>query len=371
MAGPADAPLRAPDPGFAPCIVAWQRRHGRHGLPWQGSRDPYRVWLSEVMLQQTQVATVRRHYAGFLARFPDVERLAAAPLDAVLAAWSGLGYYRRARLLHACAQAVVERLGGRFPASAAGLAELPGIGRSTAAAVASFCTGERVSILDGNVRRVLARRFGLGERLEGGAGLRGLWALAEALTPADPADMPAYTQGLMDLGATVCTARRPRCEACPLAEACVARAAGQPEAYPQRAPARARGAREHWWLWLVDPEGAVWMLPRAAEGVWGGLWSLPLLKDPEQVEAAARRLGPGMPVEPQPTLRHALTHFDWTLHPRRLRLAGRPAPAELDQAGLLRGDAGPGAWHPPEAWPGLGLPAPLSQLLGRGGPRAA
>ena len=203
-------------------MIGWQGRHGRHGLPWQGNPDPYRVWLSEVMLQQTQVATVLAYYPRFLARFPDVRALAAAPLDAVLAAWSGLGYYRRARLLHRCAQVVVAEHGGAFPRHAVQLAALPGIGRSTAAAIAAFCFGERAAILDGNVKRVLARAFGIGDDLGTAAGQRALWARAEALLPAR--GIGAYTQGLMDLGATVCLARRPRCDACPLAATCAAAA---------------------------------------------------------------------------------------------------------------------------------------------------
>ena len=174
-------------------LVDWQRSHGRHALPWQNTRDPYRVWLSEIMLQQTQVSTVLGYYARFLARFPDVRALAAAPQDDVLALWSGLGYYSRARNLHRCAQQVVERHGGDFPRSAAALAELPGIGRSTAAAISSFCFGERVAILDGNVRRVLSRVLAFEGDLAQAAQERALWDLATGLLPQDAVDMPAYT----------------------------------------------------------------------------------------------------------------------------------------------------------------------------------
>ena len=224
-------------------LVAWQRAHGRHGLPWQGHADPYRVWLSEIMLQQTQVSTVLAYYDRFLQRFPDVATLAAAPLDEVLALWAGLGYYSRARHLHRCAQAVVDLHGGRFPASAEGLQTLPGIGRSTAAAIASFCFGERVSILDGNVKRVLSRVLAFEGDLAEPRQERGLWGLAQALVPEDAADMPAYTQGLMDLGATVCLARSPNCLLCPLAEPCVARAAGVQSAVLGSRGARARRER--------------------------------------------------------------------------------------------------------------------------------
>ncbi|RYY63298.1 MAG: A/G-specific adenine glycosylase, partial [Comamonadaceae bacterium] len=204
-------------------VVRWQRSHGRQGLPWQQTRDPYRVWLSEIMLQQTQVSVVLGYYEKFLARFPDVQALGAAPLDDVLGLWSGLGYYSRARNLHRCAQEVVEKHGGAFPGSAALLETLPGIGRSTAAAIAAFCYGERVAILDGNVKRVLARVLAYDGDIATGGGQRGLWDQASALVPEQSADMPAYTQGLMDLGATVCLARNPSCLLCPLEPSCEAR----------------------------------------------------------------------------------------------------------------------------------------------------
>src|SRR5687768_14848190 len=200
---------------FAARLVAWQREHGRHHLPWQRTRDPYRVWLSEVMLQQTQVATVLPYYERFVASFPDVRALADAPIDRVLQHWSGLGYYRRAHHLHAGAKAIVERHGGAFPRDVAAIAALPGIGRSTAAAIAAFAFGTRAAILDGNVKRVLARHRGSEEDL---------WARAEGLLP--KRGIEAYTQGLMDLGATLCT-RTPKCETCPVRQSCVARKTGR------------------------------------------------------------------------------------------------------------------------------------------------
>ena len=343
-------PAAAP-PDWADRIVTWQRREGRSGLPWQGERDPYRVWLSEIMLQQTQVATVRSYYARFLERFPDVAPLAAAPLDEVLALWSGLGYYSRARNLHRCAQEVVARHGGRFPASAEALAALPGIGRSTAAAIAAFCFGERAAILDGNVRRVLARALGYGEDLAEARHERALWRHATVLLPEAAHDMPAYTQGLMDLGATLCLPRTPACLPCPLQDGCVARREGAPERYPVRTRRLRRGRREHWWLWL-EHAGAVWLQQRPATGVWAALWSLPLFEDAQTLDAALAALG-ARAVE-LPALEHALTHFDWTLHPRRAALS---APHTVPEV------LGTGRWVPFEALESVGLPAPLRRLL--------
>ena len=229
-------------------VVRWQRTHGRSGLPWQGSRDPYRVWLSEIMLQQTQVSTVLDYYPRFLARFPDVSSLAAAPQDDVLGLWSGLGYYSRARNLHRCAQDVMALHGGRFPADAATLQTLPGIGRSTAAAIAAFCFGERAAILDGNVKRVLTRVLGFDEDIASASATNRLWDQATALLPQHAADMPAYTQGLMDLGATICSTRKPACLACPLSERCVARREGEPERYPVKTRKLKRSAQSLWLL---------------------------------------------------------------------------------------------------------------------------
>src|SRR2546423_3049558 len=213
--------------GFAQKLIAWQRRHGRHGLPWQGTRDPYRIWLSEVMLQQTQVAAVIPYYERFLARFADVYSLARASQDDVLRLWSGLGYYARGRNLRKAAIEIATR---GFPRTAHAIAELPGIGRSTAAAIAAFAFGERAAILDGNVKRVLARCFGVEEK-------KPLWALAERLLPAR--GIKTYTQALMDLGATVCTRRNPGCAACPVAEKCRAKKTCQQHASPAPRPRNA------------------------------------------------------------------------------------------------------------------------------------
>ena len=340
---------------FAPVVVRWQRQHGRHDLPWQRSRDPYRVWLSEVMLQQTQVSTVLRYFDAFTARFADVESLAAAPIDDVLAAWSGLGYYSRARNLWRCAQAVVERFGGCFPTDAATLATLPGIGRSTAAAIAAFCFGERAAILDGNVKRVLARAFGFAGDLSRAAEERRLWSLATDLLPSRGIDR--YTQGLMDLGATVCTSRSPRCGACPLSAGCAARLEGDPQRYPVKTRATRRRRRESAWLW-VEHAGRLWIERRPERGVWGGLWCLPTFDETASLLAvtagwpgSAERLAP---------IEHALTHFDWGLQPVRWRLPSRLGAARLE---AVEADLPAGRWVTPAEALAMGVPAPLRRLL--------
>lgn len=335
-------------PAFAQRVVDWQRVHGRRGLPWQATCDPYHVWLSEIMLQQTQVQTVRAYYARFLARFPDVTALAAAPEQDVMALWSGLGYYARARNLHACARAVVADWGGHFPRTAAQLGTLPGIGRSTAAAIAAFCFGERASILDANVQRVLARVFAVGDDLSRAAPQRALWRRAEMLLPQDAADMAAYTQGMMDLGATVCTPRAPHCEVCPLRAVCAAAQAGNPEAYPVK---RAPVARQQRVLWLVDlraPDGGVWLVRRPPHGIWAGLFCLPEFANWEQALTALHAEGVRDAVE-HARFTHTLTHRTLDVHVLR--------------ANSAIGLGSTGAWYGTQAWPGLGLPAPVRAYL--------
>jgi A/G-specific adenine glycosylase len=258
---------------FAFKVVHWQRLAGRHKLAWQNTRDPYRIWVSEIMLQQTQVATVTPYYERFIKRFPDVHSLAQASLDEVLALWSGLGYYRRAKFLHACAKTIVETHEGAFPQDEKVLAELPGIGRSTAAAIAAFAFQRRAAILDGNVKRVLARVFALELDPQSSKSLRVFWDLAESLLPQD-VDMPAYTQGLMDLGATCCLQRKPICTQCPLQDMCQAKQAGKQEAYPL-ARAKKTLPLRHWLMvWISDGERFL-LLRRPAQGIWASMWSLP------------------------------------------------------------------------------------------------
>ena len=342
--------------GLAARVLLWQRQHGRQGLPWQGTRDPYRVWLSEVMLQQTQVATVLGYYARFVQRFATVHDLAAASLDEVLALWSGLGYYSRAHNLHRCAQAVVAQHGGEFPCNSAALAGLPGIGRSTAAAIAAFCFGERVAILDGNVKRVLSRVLGFEGDLSRAAELRSLWQQADALLPSS--GIEAYTQGLMDLGATVCTTRQPACQACPLAGECVAHAAGQTRRYPVKGRQLQRGRREHALLWLQQGS-KLWLARRPDSGVWSGLWSLPEFGSLSALQARlADWPGQGHVL---PTVEHALTHFDWTLRPLRWQLPARCNTPTLQD--LLPDGGGQGRWLTAPQALALGLPAPVRRLL--------
>ncbi len=342
--------------GFAARVVAWQRTHGRHDLPWQGTRDPYRLWVSEIMLQQTQVAAVIPYYQRFMARFPDVGALAAAPLDAVLEHWSGLGYYSRARNLHAAA-CMIAAQGGAFPRDAEGLAAMPGVGRSTAAAIAAFAYGERAAILDGNVRRVLCRFFGV-EGFPGQPAVeRALWALAERVLP--PAGQIAPdTQGLLDLGATVCTRGRPRCGACPLAGDCIARATDRVAELPAPRPRRAVPLRET--TMLVLRQGArVLLEKRPPRGIWGGLWSLPELSGPEQAAVAAGSLGLRVQcTQPLPDFVHAFTHF--RLHVRPLLLEVEPA-----VAAIAREEDGAAArrWLPLDEAAAAALPQPVKTLL--------
>lgn len=306
------------------------------------------------MLQQTQVSTVLGYYERFLGRFPDVVALAGAPLDDVLTLWAGLGYYSRARNLHRCAQDVVALHGGRFPASSVVLQTLPGIGPSTAAAIAAFCFEERISILDGNVRRVLARLLAFDGDLSVLRQERVLGEAAQALVPRDRVDMPAYTQGLMDLGATVCTPRSPRCEACPMADLCRGRASGDPTVFPVKTRRTARKALSNGVLWVRSGD-AQWMTQRPSTGVWGGLWTLPLLSSAEAVQEFCRALT-GQPGDVLPSFVHVLTHRDWTFHPHRLELTADMRPD-------LTSGLGAGRWVSDDELDRLALPAPMQRLL--------
>lgn len=337
---------------FAGRLVSWQRRCGRHDLPWQGSCDPYAVWLAEIMLQQTQVATVIPYYLRFLGRFPDIGSLAGAELDEVLRHWSGLGYYSRARNLHRAACLVQERHGGRFPRDFEHILALPGIGRSTAAAVSVFAFGERRAILDGNVKRVLARCFGI----EGFPGKKeveeALWKKAGQLLP--HAEIEAYTQALMDLGATVCTRTRPDCPACPVQRDCAASSQNRVAQLPAPRPRKPLPQKETVML-LLRQQGNILLEKRPPSGIWGGLWSFPEALPGEDVAmlCLARYRLRARPGKPLPQLAHVFTHF---------RLTITPQPVEVDEAP-------PGAGESNHRWLSIAdalsaaVPAPVRRLL--------
>ncbi|GAB3468621.1 A/G-specific adenine glycosylase [Polaromonas eurypsychrophila] len=344
-------------PAFSTQLVRWQKSHGRHSLPWQNTRDPYRVWLSEIMLQQTQVATVLDYYTRFLQCFPAVADLAAAKSDEVLGLWSGLGYYSRARNLHRCAQDVVRLHGGQFPQTAELLQTLPGIGPSTAAAIASFCFSERVAILDGNVKRVLTRLTAFSGDLASSAQERALLGIATELLPRRKLleDMPRYTQGIMDLGASICTSRQPSCLLCPVQGLCLGLAGGAPETYPVKTRKLKRSAMSLSLLWAERSDGAVWLERRPTTGIWGGLYCFPVFASEDELLGALPAAQQNN-LQATPPFVHVLTHKDLRLSPMRLALPAR-------QADTLR-LPGDGAWLARDAWTALGLPAPIRKLLG-------
>jgi A/G-specific adenine glycosylase len=337
---------------FATCLVRWHKDHGRHDLPWQGTRDPYCIWVSEIMLQQTQVSAVIPYFERFMASFPTVANLADASSDAVMQHWSGLGYYSRARNLHAAAKIVQSDHGGSFPSSAEQIATLPGIGRSTAAAIAAFAFGERAAILDGNVKRVLCRAFGIG----GFPGERNiekkLWALAESLLP--EAQIEIYTQALMDLGATLCTRGKPACETCPLAADCIAKREGRIGELPtprQRKTVRARSTA----MLLLVRDGKILLELRPPAGIWGGLWSLPEAAMDADLEAVCKlRFGAKLEsVERLAPVKHGFTHFTLDIQPMLCRIGG-----------VANALAEPGyRWFSLDEVAGAGLPAPVKRLL--------
>jgi len=342
--------MSEPADSFAERLIAWQGQHGRHDLPWQRTRDAYRIWLSEIMLQQTQVTTVIPYYLRFLERFPDVAALAAAPVEAVLELWAGLGYYARARNLHRCAQAVVAEHAGQFPRDPQQLVELPGIGRSTAAAISTFAYGTRAAILDGNVKRVLARCFGI-EGFPGRADVeKEMWRLAGSLLP--DAHVEAYTQGLMDLGATTCTRANPSCANCPMQAICVARRDGRQAELPAAKPARTLPEREASVLVLTDGR-RVLLERRPPVGIWGGLLALPEAA-PETVGEFVDRHGCRLlEARELPALRHAFSHFRLTL---------RPLLCRVERAGDSACERG-WEWLAMSGIGSAALPAPIRRIL--------
>jgi len=341
---------------FATTLIGWQRLHGRQALPWQqlgATRDAYRVWLAEIMLQQTQVVAVIPYYRRFLARFPDVTALARASSDDVMREWSGLGYYSRARNLHATAQRVVADFGGRFPDDVELLTTLPGIGRSTAAAIAAFAFGRRAAILDGNVKRVLARVFLLDGAPGGTAFTRRAWTIAESLLPTD--DIERYTQGLMDLGATICTPRNPSCLLCPFEASCIAHREGRESEFPRRAAKRPLPERRATLL-LATRDGEVLLERRPPIGIWGGLWSLPEATDRDAAIERAGPFGTLETVDEADGFTHGFTHFVLHADVVRIRMASSPGHTARSPAEPLR-------WIARDALGTIGLPAPIRTLL--------
>jgi A/G-specific adenine glycosylase len=331
------------EPAFSLRLLNWWAQHGRHDLPWQLERTPYRVWVSEVMLQQTQVATVIDYFQRFMQRFPDLPTLAAADIDDVLALWSGLGYYARGRNLHRSARTCMAEHDGKLPNDPDLLEKLPGIGRSTANAIVAQAFNRRAPILDGNVKRVLARHAGI----EGWPGrssvLKTLWATSERLTPEN--DAADYTQAVMDLGATVCKARRPDCHACPLSSDCVAFNSGMTDQLPGRKPRRKNPEKETTLLLLENPQQRLLLIRRPPSGIWGGLWSLP--------EPADLQLPPDTKLQTsQHALRHDFTHFRLHIHLGRARLS----------TGLVH-DGGDQAWFSRGQALALGLPQPVRKII--------
>jgi A/G-specific adenine glycosylase len=339
---------------FSKQMLQWFERNGRKDLPWQRDPTPYRVWISEIMLQQTQVATVIPYFQRFLARFPRVQALADAPEDDVLHHWSGLGYYARARNLHKAAQQVRDEHAGRFPTAFEAVQALPGIGRSTAGAILSLALGQRHPILDGNVKRVLARCFAV-EGWPGRAAVqKRLWQLAEQQLPAEACRQ--YNQSLMDLGALVCTRTTPDCAACPLASRCQALAQGDPDAYPQPRPKRSLPTRQVRMLVLRNPRGEVLMQKRPPTGVWGGLWSFPECPQEQRPQDWCReKLGvEGDEIRDLPPFRHTLSHFHMQIEGIEIGLHREPARV-MDDPGLV--------WYKLDAPDPRGLAAPVARML--------
>ncbi len=374
--GGCDAPA-LPPAAFASRLLAWFDEHGRRHLPWQQRPTAYRVWVSEVMLQQTQVATVIPYFERFMERFPTVDALAAAPIDEVLHLWTGLGYYARARNLHAGAQVLMREHGGDFPRDLAEVESLPGIGRSTAGAILSLSQGVRHPILDGNVKRVLARLYGIDGDPASAAVLQRLWSLAEACTP--DVRNAHYTQAIMDFGATLCARTRPACTVCPMSDGCIAALEGRQAELPSPKRRRPRPLR-HATLLLVEaarpPEGslppktsvmpAILLEQRPAAGLWGGLWSPPQFSSEGEALAWCRAAFPTfLKVGTLDTIEHAFTHFDLHLHPVLVRA---PVAEPPESPGHSRART---RWYELDAPPRVGLPQPIRALLQRlGAPHA-
>jgi A/G-specific adenine glycosylase len=341
---------------FAGRVVNWQQQHGRHDLPWQKNRDRYRVWVSEIMLQQTQVGTVIPYFERFMARFPRVADLAAASSDEVLAHWAGLGYYARARNLHKAAKQVVQEWAAEMPAEQEALLALPGIGRSTAAAILSLTDGVCLPILDGNVKRVFARHAAIAEWTGALKTQKQLWALAEARMPAD--DARAYNQGLMDLGSQVCRRSKPLCEQCPVAGDCKARELGLTAQLPSPKPKKVLPQKSAAFLLLLNSDQELLLQRRPSAGIWGGLWCLPQYDDKAELKNALRHQYQNL-AEPQPLapLQHVFSHYKLSLEPYQLSLGRNSKMLTIAEQNER--------WVPFAALADYGLPAPILKLLNR------
>lgn len=340
-------------PDFAERLLEWHAREGRHDLPWQHSRTPYRVWLSEIMLQQTQVATVIPYFLRFEKEFPDVHALASAADDEVMHLWSGLGYYARARNLLKTARVVSKELAGEFPVTLDGLTALPGIGRSTAGAILSLASGIREPILDGNVKRVLARCFAIPGWAGKASVLNELWNKTEELTPAE--NVATYTQAIMDLGATLCIRSKPACPDCPMLGLCVAEQEGRQTEFPGRKPKRAKPQRETRMI-MATHGRRVFLVKRPESGIWGGLWSLPEIDTgANPVHWSEDQLAStGGEPEHWPTLRHSFSHYDLNISPVQLKIPNLPSLIMESDTTL---------WYNLDTPPAVGLAAPVARLL--------
>ncbi|MEO8306544.1 MAG: A/G-specific adenine glycosylase [Pseudomonadota bacterium] len=350
-----------PNNSFADELLAWHARAGRHDLPWQRQRTPYRVWVSEVMLQQTQVSTVIPYFERFIARFPDVRALADAPADAVLHLWSGLGYYARARNLQRAAQVIRDEHDGSFPTQFASVVALPGIGRSTAGAILALACDQSHPILDANVRRVLARVFAEPGRSGDKSLEERLWQRSADLVP--KGKVARYTQAIMDVGATVCIPAKPACPQCPFQHRCLAHALGRPQDFPAPRKVRVRPLRQVWMLLARREDGAVRLIQRPASGIWGGLWSPPEFASQREVELEVEQNTSGSAtLEPLDELRHAFTHFDLVIRPLRLDVVT----GGEDVIGIATGVADSpvkSMWYNPARPQAIGLPAPVTTLI--------
>jgi A/G-specific adenine glycosylase len=360
---------------FSSQLIVWHGAHGRSGLPWQGKRDPYAVWVSEIMLQQTQVATVLERYPRFMRRFPSVQKLAAADIDEVLAEWSGLGYYSRARNLHACANQVMTDFGGKFPSDPHLLEQLKGIGRSTAGAIAAFAFHEREPILDANVKRILARLFAVDGAIQDKVVNDRLWDLAINLLPKKSIDMPVYTQAVMDFGATWCTSRKPVClgseKKCPFSKNCQANLSDQVLQYPRKAQ-KAQSPKFFCNMLLIRAGNSVLLQKRPNQAIWGGLWSLPesplmprALNDPGDDFSAQTLLRAALPHESSLALvrsyksfqkvseiKHVFTHRHLWIHIWQANLSKEPSLESKDLKWVRLNQLGR-----------YGLPQPIKILL--------